>query len=288
MNFQGRQFESASVQVVEEVPQDAGPHVDSISYSCVSGGITGQVVVSNDGDSEWSGTINFFLTEHFPGGSSWTPTGDDDDVVFTNVPVGGTQTQSYSMGWNPSPGANSTRVENDLDTTKSASFMCEDPSTSTPTNSPAPPTSTNTNTPTSTSTSTDTPVPSTNTPTNTATATNTGTLQPTDTGTPEDPTATSTGTLNPSDTPSVTSTGAVDPTDTGTPPSETTGTPASDTDTPEPEGNPSPTSTQSAPATGGFGPGGSSDGVFFLIGGAVLFLVGGALEYQNRRFLVNR
>lgn len=252
-----------------EAPVDAGPHVVSITYSCVAGGITGQVVVSNDGDEPWSGTINFYLTQHFPGGSSWSETGDFDDVDFVDVPVNGTQTMNYSMGWNPDPSANSTRVENDLDTTKSDSFTCGDPQpTSTDTMVPPTSTSTLTDTPVPpTATNTDTPVPP--TPTNTS-------VSPTDTGTPQDPTETSTGTLIPSDTP------------TGTLPAETeTGTPPANTDTPEPSDPPDPTASPTQPGlvTGGGAPGGG-DGVGFVILGLLLLLVGGGLGYRNRRFAV--
>ena len=202
--------------------------VNEIGIWCnENGGVSGNATISSQGDGDWVGSITFFLTYHVPGSQDWIPTGDQY-VWSGTVPNNGQITINFSMGMSVPLGANSMRIENNNDTTKSISIP---PCPGDPT-----PTPTNTLTPTATFTSTPTDTP-TNTPTPTATATNTPTVTLTSTAT-NTPSPTSTGTLVPTDTPTMTPT----PTNTKTPTPTPTRT-VSPTPTPTETVSPTPTET---------------------------------------------
>ncbi len=148
------------------------------SYSCTSASVPGANVQGSFTFSPSPSTVSFtvFLTYHVPGGAQFVPVTGGSETF----PAGSTSPVSFDLSTaNVPANANAIRLENSLNTSKSASFLCSElpqlTPTATPTNSPVPPT----NTPVPpTATPTNTPVPPTQTPTNTpvpptATPTNT-------------------------------------------------------------------------------------------------------------------
>jgi len=112
----------APAAAAQPVQPDGGLHVTEIRAWCAPGvGVGGTVEFVNDGPMPVTQDVKLYLTYHVPGDGTWYPTGDQV-VVHVQLGPGESKTVHYEMSSTPQTGANSYRVENDFDTTKSLSW----------------------------------------------------------------------------------------------------------------------------------------------------------------------
>ncbi len=114
---------AATARAQDVQPSSEGLHVTEIRAWCQPGvGVGGYAVFSNDGDTPVAQeAVTMFLTYHLPGEFEWQPTGDRK-TLYVDAPVGGVITETFTMSSTPLLEANSYRVENSHDTTKSLSW----------------------------------------------------------------------------------------------------------------------------------------------------------------------
>ena len=115
-------YTCASPAAAQPTQPDGGLHVTEIRAWCAPGvGVGGTVEFVNDGPMPVTQDVKLYLTYHVPGDGTWYPTGDQV-VVHVQLGPGESKTVHYEMSSTPQTGANSYRVENDFDTTKSLSW----------------------------------------------------------------------------------------------------------------------------------------------------------------------